>query len=491
MRAGEIVAAMEAYCAAGEYDRAFAALESDMGRHLVTENAGFFNEMFKSCPEAILERHLGAAFKYAIAAFSASDFSSFDGQLAWLTEKCTALPHGQEADTWRGELEFLHSLAAFNDIEAMSVHHRRANFLLGRPTGLFGKNASWTLGSPSVLFMFYRESGKLNEEVRRMHDCLPHYYQLASYHGAGGELLMEAEALYNAGRFAEAEILCHRGEAMAGHHAQLGNMICAVFLRLRLALVSGEAEKAQGLVTAMHSLIAQSRDYFLLHTVDMCVGWLYAALRRPEKMPAWLRSELTEGSRLYAFAKGWYYIVHGRALLLGKEYARVLGLFGYLLEKGLFRKHLLFSIYAHIYLAAAYQGQGKAVQAAEAFGYALDVALPDEVYMPFAENYDLLAPVFKVKKRGRPGKRLKTALVLAEQMEACRRAIIDKISDQRPLGFTSREYETALLMAEGLPSDEIAQRLHISLNTVKFHLKNVYRKTGAASRLALKKMLES
>ena len=491
MGAGEIAAAMEAYCTAGEYEQALTALESDMGRHFVTENAGLFNELFKSCPEAVLERHLGAAFKFAIAAFSAADFASFGRQLAWLAKQCAALPPGQEADAWRGELEFLHSLAAFNDIEAMSVHHRRANYLLAKPTGLFGQNAPWTLGNPSVLFMFYRTSGKLHEELRHMHDCLPHYYQLASYHGAGGEFLMEAEALYNAGRFAEAAILCHRAEAMADHHGQLGNVICALFLRMRLALMDGNLERAQGLIMAMRSLLVTNRDYFLLHTVDMCEGWLYAHLRRPEKIPAWLRSELAEGSRLYAFARGWYYIVHGRALLLGKEYARVLGLFGYLLEKGLFAKHLLFSIHAHIYLAAAYQGQGKAAPAATALQSALDAALPDEVTMPFAENYDLLAPLFKTRMRGRPDKQFKALLVLAEHVEVLRRAMIGKSSDHRRFDLTRREYETARFMAEGLSSDEIALRLRVSLNTVKFHLKNAYRKTGTSSRLALKIMLES
>ena len=170
MHVGEVAAAMEAYRAAGDFERALTALESDMGRHFVTEKAAFFTEMFKACPEEVLERHMGAAFKYAIAAFSAADFPAFGAQVGWLSKKCAALPPGEEADSWRGELEFLLSLAAFNDIAAMSVHHRRANELLGRPTGLFGVDSPWTLGSPSVLFMFHREQGKLAEEMRLMHE---------------------------------------------------------------------------------------------------------------------------------------------------------------------------------------------------------------------------------------------------------------------------------------------------------------------------------
>ncbi len=502
MRAGEVAAAMKHYHAAGDFERALSALESDMGRHLVTEKAGFFTEMFKDCPEDVLERHLGAAFKYAIAAFSAADFPAFGAQMGWLAKKCAALPPGKETDAWRGELEFLRSLAAFNDIAAMSFHHRRANELLGKPTGLFGQGSPWTLGSPSVLFMFHRQSGKLGDELRQMRECLPHYYALARHHGAGGEHLMEAEAHYNAGRFTEAEICCHRAEAMAAEHKQLANVLCALFLRMRLALVGGangapgvssDFDKARGLIAAMRGLIGKSRDYFLLHTVDLCEGWLYAALGQREDIPAWLCSELAEGSRLYAFARGWYYLVHGRALLLAGEHARVIGLFGYLLEAGLFRNHLLFSLYGRIYLAAAHQAMGNGAPAADALKSALDDALPDALYMPFAENSDLLGNMLdRMAEKAAKAypQALATIRVLAAGLHAGKTEALRELSSASPpFDMTAREYETARLAAQGLSNQEIAETLNVSLNTVKTHLKTAYRKTGASSRPALKRLL--
>lgn len=487
-RTGETVAGVRAYCDAGEFERALITLESDMGRNFVTERAGFYTEMFKSCPEAILESHIGAAFKYAIAAFSAADYEAFGAQVAWLAKRCAALPPG-EGDAWRGELEFLYSLAAFNDIEAMSVHHRNANALLGRPTGLFGASSPWTLGSPSVLFMFHRETGQLAEELRQMHECLPHYYQLASHHGAGGEYLMEAEALYEAGCFTEAEILCHKGEGMAAEHGQLANVLSALFLRLRLALVSGDLGKSLSLVESMRGMITRSRDYFLLHTVDMCEGWLYAALGWREKMPAWLCADLSENSRLYAFARGYYYIVHGRALLLGQEYARVLGLFGYLLEAGVFRKNLLFSIHARIYAAAAHQGLGNAAQAAESLKTALDAALPDHLYMPFAEQHDLLAPIFIQITRGRPRKGVAEILALASTLNDNRRKILEAYRPSVASSLSHREKELAGLGLDGKTFREIADILGLSQATVKRAYAAMYKKLGVNSRRELRDLL--
>lgn len=52
----------------------------------------------------------------------------------------------------------------------------------------------------------------------------------------------------------------------------------------------------------------------------------------------------------------------------------------------------------------------------------------------------------------------------------------------RRLGLTEREAEVALLVAEGLTSKEIAQRLHVSTNTVRRHGEKVLEKLGLHTR---------
>ena len=56
-------------------------------------------------------------------------------------------------------------------------------------------------------------------------------------------------------------------------------------------------------------------------------------------------------------------------------------------------------------------------------------------------------------------------------------------------GLTAREKEVLLLLAKGLNRDEIAAKLFISPETVKMHIKNIYKKLKAKNKVdALIKM---
>jgi DNA-binding CsgD family transcriptional regulator len=48
--------------------------------------------------------------------------------------------------------------------------------------------------------------------------------------------------------------------------------------------------------------------------------------------------------------------------------------------------------------------------------------------------------------------------------------------------LSEREFEVLHLTLEDLKNQEIADEIHISINTVKFHLKNIYEKIGVKNR---------
>ncbi len=61
----------------------------------------------------------------------------------------------------------------------------------------------------------------------------------------------------------------------------------------------------------------------------------------------------------------------------------------------------------------------------------------------------------------------------------------DQNSVLTPLGLSPRETEVVDLILRGLSNKEIADRLFISVDTVKKHSYNVYRKLGVQNRVQL------
>lgn len=57
------------------------------------------------------------------------------------------------------------------------------------------------------------------------------------------------------------------------------------------------------------------------------------------------------------------------------------------------------------------------------------------------------------------------------------------------VGLSPRELDVAVLVAEGLTSQEIAGELHISARTVSKHLSNVYERLGLPGRAALARLI--
>ena len=59
-------------------------------------------------------------------------------------------------------------------------------------------------------------------------------------------------------------------------------------------------------------------------------------------------------------------------------------------------------------------------------------------------------------------------------------------------GLTRKELDiTKIVITEGISNEEMAEKLNISKNTVKVHLRNIFKKTGVESKTALTTMLLS
>ena len=119
---------------------------------------------------------------------------------------------------------------------------------------------------------------------------------------------------------------------------------------------------------------------------------------------------------------------------------------------------------------------------------ALDAALPDDVLMPFVENADLVLLLLLAPQETRHEDGVRRILALAEPWLR-HLGLPGTRASEIPFGLSVKQYEIARLAAEGRTGPEIACRVGLGLNTVKTHLKTVYRKCGANNRPELRRLL--
>ena len=62
------------------------------------------------------------------------------------------------------------------------------------------------------------------------------------------------------------------------------------------------------------------------------------------------------------------------------------------------------------------------------------------------------------------------------------RSVLAELAPGDPLHPTRKEIEVLRLVASGKKNREVAEELHLSVNTVEYHLRNLFTKLGASSR---------
>ncbi len=391
-----------------------------------------------------------------------------------------------------GEFELLMSFTQFNDIRSMAPHFIKAAELLQTPSRLLPQNGIWTFGSPSILYMFYRESGKLDDALEALFEVLPLYSQATGGNAYAGEYCMKAEQYLYRGDLENAQITSHQALYRAKSKNQLSNTLCVRFTMARIALINGQFLEAADQYKKMRTEIEAAKEYLLFHTLEICEGYVYALLSKPNKIPEWLLARDYVSDKLLFPNYAMLNIVRGRALLVRGDFHRVIGCMEEFMGIASVFPNLLGQIYTCIYVAGAYHKLFRQKDALNAVVHALDLGMPDQLYLPFVENCDFIEPLLAEIRSSSIHQR--HIDVILGQYKSYKSALVaiekSHFSDQRPK-LTDREMEISLLVAQGLSNKEIAAKLYITVNTVKMALKGIYNKLSINNRSLIKSCLES
>jgi len=392
----------------------------------------------------------------------------------------------EELRSVRGELALMTSFTAYNDIKKMHEGRKAALAILGGPSSVLANDTMpWTFGSTSVLFMFWRESGGLENELREMEESLPCYRRLTRGHGTGADSVMRAEAMLMRGEDDAAEMLCHRALYAARSCQQTGICICAELTLARVAILRGDAE---GYFTAVNNIKSHAKESpkpCIVRMVELALAAVSVVLGTTDAVAKWLCDAESMKKALYAPAVPYAQIVYAHLLLQGKRYNEFFGISQLIIDTAKGMHYLLSQIYQLLFLAAAKYRTGEEGEAREYLAQALAIALPDRVYLPFAQQADTLGALLESAKRSVSDQEGVNAVIALGKRQGKGASIIKKAVLQAESPLTPREREVARLARDRLSAKEIAERLYISEATVRTILKSVYSKLDIHSKTEL------
>lgn len=311
--------------------------------------------------------------------------------------------------------------------------------------------------------MFYRETGKLERQVQDLIAALPYYYKLTDGNGNGAEYVMEAERYFNLGDMEDAEITANKALHKAQSNTQIGIITCAIFLQIRLNLIKGDYSSIGDLFQKMREDITSRREYLFIHTMDICEGYIYSLLKQKNKIPEWIARGDFNSKRLQFPVLAMLNIVYGRVLLINGDYLKLIGSAEHFIGIASVSPNLLAQIYTYIYLAAANKQIFREKEALFALQQALNLAMPDRVYMPFVENCDYVKPLLEqLYREGMYREDITKILELSTTYQRSVEQITQEYFIEGKPRLTEREREIAQASAEGLTNKEIGERPYIS-----------------------------
>lgn len=493
-KTGQYQLAMHYFYLNKDFDRLFLAFEQEKATDKNFElNKKLLIKYIVECPGEIKAKHHFAVLYMAFRLYSYNEMDLFRKTCGEFLQSLRADKSINEKlrNHLLGEYEMVMSFTAYNDIFKMAEYHKNARRMLKEPSLFIRFNAIWTFGSPSILYMFYREPGKLEEHIDGLAEDLPRYSQLTNGNAAGAESLIRAEGYFVRGDLENAEILLHQGLLKAQSKEQMANILCARFLEARIDLCRGNFNISKALQT-MREEITSAGEYLLIHTVEICEGYLSSLLKQSQNIPQWLGTGDFSSNRILFPLRGMLNIVYGRALLIKGEYSKLIGCSEYFRGIASVFPNLLGHIYTDIYLAAANKQLYRQKEALQALEKALAIAMPDRVYMPFVENCDYIAPLLEeLSRQGVYREDINKVLEIYRHYNTAIEQTLNENFVKETPKLTEREIEIAQLAAQGLTNKEIGERLYISANTVKMALKNIYSKLSINNRALLKQQFYS
>lgn len=340
----------------------------------------------------------------------------------------------------------------------------------------------------SILCKLHKIDGKMEVTVRIAQKYIINLINFTDGCGFGLEYLINGEYLYLIGKLKEAEKCVNKALEKAERRKQHSIYICAYFLLMKILWSRGDRNTIYIKINKLNEYLEIHNIKKLKSNIDLAGGYLYGLLGKKDKISDWIKKCRINLYNTDKREMECMFNVVGVFLLLEERYSELQALSKIMIEKYTKSRNIIGQVYAFIYYAASRYKLNELSNADEAFIKAVKLARKDNIIMPFIELSAFIKDLITITKCNTD---FMNDIVknIAEYKETYYEiACEESVEKNHSYELTERESEVMELICNGQTQNDIAESLHVSVNTVRYHLKNIYGKLEVNNKtLAIQK----
>ncbi len=398
----------------------------------------------------------------------------------------------------RGEWHLIYALNYFPNLDRMLKEYQEAEKLMDGHSQVVSFLDRFLLGGPIQILDLHSSMGEANCLIEKAENCISLYSKLTDGGGRGMEILLKAELALMRGEFEEASILAYRAAFMAEASQQSGIILNAELIVLTTMLCTGNEEgfhkTYERLKLAKENTSGRREVPYSANVVE---DWLLLCLGITGQSNQLKAEQITErnsaGEKTDVVPVPYLTLHHFHEFIRmyhRREYLQLIGSAQADASQAEINGQIILAIILNCILTVAYCQIYDVNRAAKHLEKALEMAVSDRILFPFVSMWDGLQTTIKSLELSESRDQFAEFLSQAEALSITSRRgrkRIQKEEHQQSVKdiLAKRELDIAQLAAKGYSNLKIAQELYLSVNTVKMHLKNIFRKLEIEKRSEL------
>nr|WP_315022732.1 LuxR C-terminal-related transcriptional regulator [uncultured Aminipila sp.] len=409
----------------------------------------------------------------------------------------------EEADRWKGYLENQLKLLPEIDPKRAEVYEKLAFLSIAMPNSdmhdflnimknwakkvkygnLQMQKANITWNTPSVVnggrdFTPWLKKAKM---VRNPMDWV--VISLYGDYGIGVLDVAVAECYYQQDKIQESLVQVVRAISFIEQKGSIIILFAAMTVQMMIMMLLGQTVTTKPMLDNMRDKIEAANADFLYPNLEAVSAFVSLYENNYEKIDYWLNSEAPDENATFCTLDIFRYTVKLRVYILYEKYYLAIGLAEKLRSVCTAFHRNMDLAQLDTLLAIVYYRMGQKEKAEE---YLTEAVIRGEKYGYIRIFADQGEPLYKIL-RNFEVERLVSKKYLNKVKEATKKVAMLYPSyltllNNKQEKLSASEMEVLNLMAQAKANNEIAEYLNISLNTVKFHIKNIYSKLGAKNR---------